>query len=300
MGHLRCLDAATGELEWDVLLTEKYETEPPRWGYASHPFVHDGLVYVLAGGKGSVVVAFDAATGKEQWRALNAATQGYCPLSLIHAAGVDQLLAWHPESLNSLNPKTGEVYWSKKLKPSWGVATAVPRLQGDQLFVSGPGYIAGLLELSKDKPAATFLWRGKPKSAVYAVNTTPFVDGDMIYGADVETSAFMGVDLATGKRVWETKKPVLAPDAPPRARHGTAFIVKHEPSGRFFLYNENGELIIANLSRDSYTEISRASLLKPTNEAFGRPVVWSHPAFAHKSVFVRNDKELIRADLSRP
>ena len=300
MGHFRCLDAATGELQWSVLLTEEYKTEPPRWGYASHPFVHDGLVYVLAGGKGSVVVAFDAATGKEKWRALDARTQGYCPVSLIHAGGVDQLLAWHPESLNSLDPKTGELHWSKPLKPSWGVATAAPRLQGNKLFVSGPGFIAGLLELAKDKPEATFLWRGKPKTAVYAVNTTPFVDGDVIYGADVESSLLMGVDLATGKRLWETKEPTLAPTAPARARHGTAFIVKHEPSGRFFLFNENGELIIAELSREGYKEISRAALLEPTNEAFGRPVVWSHPAFAHRSVFARNDKELIRVDLSKP
>jgi hypothetical protein len=38
--------------------------------------------------------------------------------------------------------------------------------------------------------------------------------------------------------------------------------------------------------------------LKPTNEAFGRDVVWTAPAFAMKSAFVRNDKELVRVDLA--
>ena len=39
--------------------------------------------------------------------------------------------------------------------------------------------------------------------------------------------------------------------------------------------------------------MSRAKLLEPTGAAFGRTVVWSHPAFADKCVFARNDKEIV-------
>ncbi|MDF1850939.1 MAG: hypothetical protein P1U85_08910 [Verrucomicrobiales bacterium] len=45
-------------------------------------------------------------------------------------------------------------------------------------------------------------------------------------------------------------------------------------------------------------EISRDHLLKPTNEAFGRPVVWAAQAFAMQSAFPRNDKERIRVSLA--
>ena len=38
-----------------------------------------------------------------------------------------------------------------------------------------------------------------------------------------------------------------------------------------------------------------AKLLEPTGRSWGRDVVWSHPAFAHKCVFARNDKELVCA-----
>ena len=41
-----------------------------------------------------------------------------------------------------------------------------------------------------------------------------------------------------------------------------------------------------------FEELSRAKLVDPTGAAFGRKVVWSHPAFANKCVYVRNDKEL--------
>jgi hypothetical protein len=62
---------------------------------------------------------------------------------------------------------------------------------------------------------------------------------------------------------------------------------------RYFIFGENGDLVIAKLTPEKYEEVSRAKLLETTNEAFGRPVVWSHPAFANKCVYARNDKEIV-------
>ena len=73
-------------------------------------------------------------------------------------------------------------------------------------------------------------------------------------------------------------------------------MIKHED--RFFICNEQGELIIAKLSPEGYRETSRAFLIEPTNPIRRRMVVWSHPAFARKSIFARNSKEIVRVDLS--
>ena len=81
-----------------------------------------------------------------------------------------------------------------------------------------------------------------------------------------------------------------------RGRYGTAFLVKHED--RFFLFSETGDLILAKLSPQGYEEIGRFHVLEPTNQTFGRPVVWSHPAFAERCLFARNDKELVCVDLA--
>jgi hypothetical protein len=62
--------------------------------------------------------------------------------------------------------------------------------------------------------------------------------------------------------------------------------------------SETGDLILAQLRKSGYQEIGRQHLLAPTNEAWGRKVLWSHPAFALRSVFARNDREIIRVDLS--
>jgi hypothetical protein len=40
-----------------------------------------------------------------------------------------------------------------------------------------------------------------------------------------------------------------------------------------------------------------ASCLARGYASFGRDVLWSHPAFANRSVYVRNDKEIICVSL---
>ena len=101
------------------------------------------------------------------------------------------------------------------------------------------------------------------------------------------------------ERLWGTFKPVIGKEEEEGfagAKSGTAFIVKN--ADRFFLFAETGDLIIAKLSAAGYEEVSRAKLLDPTSAAFGRKVLWMHPAFAEKCVFARNDKEIVCASLA--
>ncbi len=297
-GKLSCLSVEKGGLLWQKDFKEMYGAETPLWGHAAHPLLYGRLVICVVGGEGSVAVAFDKNTGEEKWRALSAAEPGYCPPSIIEHAGVKQLLIWHGEALNALSPLTGDVLWSLGLKPSFGMAIMPPRKVGDVLFASGIGKIGALIQLGSPTTDPKFVWKSTPKTGVYCANSTPFILGDTIYGCDIDTSSFMAVDLSSAERLWSSTKPTLAADAPAGARHGTAFITYHEPSGRFFLFSETGDLIIAEPSRQAYKEISRWHALDPSNTAFGRPVVWSAPAYAMKSAFIRNDKELIRVDLS--
>ncbi len=69
---------------------------------------------------------------------------------------------------------------------------------------------------------------------------------------------------------------------------------------RMFMFNERGELIIAKLSPQGFSEISRAQLIEPTRHQLNRRggVCWAHPAYAYKHVFVRNDKRLVCASLA--
>ena len=58
--------------------------------------------------------------------------------------------------------------------------------------------------------------------------------------------------MPEGKRLWADPAPVSKRPS----GSGTAFIVRQ--SDRYWLFNENGELIIAKLSPEKYEEIDRA------------------------------------------
>ena len=126
-------------------------------------------------------------------------------------------------------------------------------------------------------------------------NSTPLVEDGMIYGVDCQSGSLIGARLADGQRRWETRKPTSGEGR--RQKQATAFLVKHED--RFFLFSETGDLILAKLTPEGYEELDRFHVLEPTGECFGRKVVWNHPAFAERCMFVRNDKELVCVDLSK-
>lgn len=300
-GDFVCLDAGTGEVVWQHNFQEKYGIESAIWGFASHPLVLVDTVYTVAGGEGSVAVAFDKETGEEKWTALSAAAPGYCPPTPIEHAGVTQLLFWHSESINALNPTDGSIYWSLPLKPRAGMAIAAPQKEGDLLYITGHGKTAAVIRLGADATSAEIEWKASPREAIFAANSTPIIHEGIIYGSHIDDSSFMAARLSDGERLWSSYKATLNLEREPErgGRHGTAFITRHEPSGKYYLFAENGDLIIADLSPEGYAEHSRANILEPTNEAFGRPVVWAAPAFAGKSVLVRNDKEIVRVNLAK-
>jgi len=293
-GDLVCLDAKDGSLRWQKSLKQTYKTETPIWGYSAPPLVIDGLVITLAGGEGSVVVALDLKTGEEKWRALSATEIGYCPPTLLERNGTRQLLIWTADELCSLEPKSGSVNWQLPLKPRYGMSIAAPRVEGDFLYASGIGDTGAMYKLSAGKEPPTLLWKGKPKMALYSANATPvFVDG-MVYGADCQVGSFVAFKAEDGTRAWETFSPTTG--KPGRASHGTAFVNRFED--RFYVFTETGDFVIAQLSPEKYTEISRFHVLEPTGECFGRNVVWAYPAYANGSLVVRNDREIVSIDIS--
>ena len=175
---------------------------------------------------------------------------------------------------------------------------ATPRKLGDLLFFTAFYSGSLMLRLDPAKPAAATVWRTlkvneKDTTHLNAVMCTPFLEDGYIYGV-CSYGQLRCLKTDTGERVWETFQATTAGEP---VRWANAFIVKN--GDRFFLFNEKGDLIIAKLSPRGYEEISRAHLLEPTGNAAGRPVFWSHPAFANRHVYARNDKEIICADLAQ-
>jgi outer membrane protein assembly factor BamB len=290
-GRLTCLYVADGKVAWEKDFKAAYGATTPFWGYANHPLVWNNLLFCVVGGEKSLAVAFDKKTGKEQWRALSAKEQAYCPPTMISVAGQPQLLIWDAEALNSLEPSTGKALWSVPLACDFGMSIMAPRQSGKLLFASGIVGKGLLLELQGTKQPE-IVYRVDPTLALSSVNSTPIIDGETMYGVD-RKGELRGIELSTGKRLWETFVPTTGER---RENSGTAFLVKNGDC--YFLMSETGDLVIARLTPTGYQELSRAHILEPTSTAFGRHVVWSHPAFANRHVYARNDKEILSVDLA--
>jgi outer membrane protein assembly factor BamB len=243
-----------------------------------------------------VAVAFDKDTGKELWRALSAKEPGYAPPMIHEFAGRRQLIIWHPEAVNALDPETGKIIWTHPITPSVrsGMTIPTPLKVGDQLFLTSFYNGSLMLRVRDDKP--TVVWQSQKISerdtdGLHSVMATPLIENGYIY-SPCSYGQFRCLKAATGERLWET----FAPTSGKSARWGHAFIVKHEE--RSFIFSETGDLIIAKLTPEKYEEISRARLVDAVNRDPGRPVVWSHPAFANRSVYARNDREIVCVSLA--
>jgi outer membrane protein assembly factor BamB len=296
MGDFWCLESATGKVVWSKSYVKDFGTEINTWGMSAHPLVDETSVYLLVGGDAGFV-ALDKATGQERWRALKMNDPGYAPPMFIDEGGRRQLIVWTPEAINSLDPKTGEVLWQQTYKVKQGLSISQPIFDPSRHLLFVTSFYQGpmMLELAADKPEAKLLWRGSSKSEIrtdglHSIMATPLFDDGHVYGV-CSYGQLRCLEAQTGKRVWETF------DATGEGRWWNAFLVQHED--KTVLANEQGDLIFAKLDPSGYKELSRGKLIEPTGEAQRRKIVWSHPAFADRAVFARNDVRIVRANLAK-
>lgn len=316
MGDLKALKVADGAEVWSKNFMKDYEAGLPVWGLAAHPLVDgDKLICLVGGTNDRLVVAFDKKTGKELWAKENCGGDfGYCPPMIYEFAGKRQLIVWHTRAVVGLDPDTGNRLWRAAFDVKAALTAPTPRKVGDdRLFVTS--FYNGSMLLKPGADKVEVVWKSKAKGEMpnlttdlSAIMCTPWVDGQHIYGV-CSYGQLRAIEANTGNRVWETMqatrgkrtpaKVAAEPEPDQSERWSNAFIV---PQGdRYFLFNEQGDLIIAKMSPKGYEEVDRAHVIDPTNTMAGRGrlVVWMHPAFANKCVYVRNDKELICVSLAK-
>lgn len=298
-GNLKCLDLEKGTVVWELDFNERYSMATPLWGFAAHPLMDGNKLICLVGGENAVAVAFDKGTGKELWRALAAKEPGYAPPTLVELGGRRDLIIWHPESVNGLDPETGRVRWTHPWKIQAALTIPTPKVwKKDHLFLTA-FYNGSLLLRVGNDARPEVVWQSKKVSekdtdGLHSIMSTPIIDGDYLYGV-CSYGQLRGLKIGTGERIWETLAATTPKGEP--IRWANAFLVKQ--GDRYILSNELGDLILAQLTPEGYRELDRARLLEPTDRAAGRDVLWSHPAFAEQAVFLRNDRELVCADFRK-
>lgn len=295
VGDLYCLDANSGNVIWRKNFAEDFNAPLANWGTAAPPLVDGDQLIVLVGGPQSLVVSFNKTTGEEIWRALDDPDIGYTPPVIFELNGIRHLIIWHPSAVCSLDPASGELRWQVPFHVQSGLTIATPRMVDNRLLVSSFYNGSRMIEIADDGASAEVVWKGDSDSelaegtdGLHCLMCTPYIDDGYIYGI-CSYGALRCLDVEAGERVWE------AYEATGYDRWWNGFLVPHED--HVFIHNEQGELIVAELTPEGYHEISRGLLVEPTRQVQRRMTIWSHPAFAEGSVFARNDREIVRVDL---
>jgi outer membrane protein assembly factor BamB len=272
VGHVHCLDAVTGRVLWAKDMVKEHKSRVPMWGFAASPVIDGERVIVHTGAEpDGCLIAFDRTTGREVWRRLPDPA-GYCTPILIDAPGGRQLIAWTPENVHGLDPRTGKRLWTVPYRVTNGVSITTPIFRENIVFVTGYWEGSKAIRLGPGPTDAELLW--EDSETLRGVMSQPLYRDGHAYTID-RTKGLVCFELKTGTVRWADHR------LTPRSRNPHASLVWAGDGDRVLILNAAGELILARLTPAGYAEQSRTQVID------GK--VWSHPAYAGRRLYVRSD-----------
>jgi outer membrane protein assembly factor BamB len=277
-GQLHALALETGRKLWSEDTGARFSVAKGFFGAAGSPLVENGRVIANIGGRGAGIVAFDAQTGQVLWTATDDEASYSSPVGAT-IGGRRIALFLTRARLIALDQATGRVEFQRpwRARQAASVNVASPIVVGDRIFVSaeyGPG--AGVLRV--DGSTLAEVWTSDDVlSNHYA--TSVYRDGVLFgfHGRQEFGQSFRAVEFDTGKVRWTADR-FLA---------GSVTLA----GDRLVILRENGELVIAPATPDSFKPLLRAAILPATVRAF--------PALADGFLYARNETTLVAVDLRR-
>jgi outer membrane protein assembly factor BamB len=270
-GVLAAWDLASGKALWSVPVAEKYKVPKNWFGAGGSPLAAGSLVLINAGGAGAGAVAFDAASGREVWRAANDGAS-YSSGTLARVAGRDLALFLTREGLLAVDPANGAVAhqmrWRARSQASVNAAT--PLAFGDEIFLTA-SYATGAVVLRASPKEWTAVWSNDESlSSHYA---TPVLYNGHLYGfhgRQEQGPALRCVEWKTGKVLWSEEG----------FGAGTLLLAGQQ----LLVLRESGELLLAPATPAGFRPVGKAKLLPGTVRAY--------PALASGTLCARNEDTL--------
>jgi outer membrane protein assembly factor BamB len=271
-GKLAALRSRDGGKVWERDLVAEMGSRVPLRGFAPSPVLDGGLLLLEVGGaEGKSIVAFDPATGKPKWTALDA-RPGYSTPIVVTIDGVRQYVFAHTAGADivALRPD-GSVHW-KHNWPNGPIAMPV-FVPPNRIFVSTANDVGGvLLEVSKADGKATVreVWASREMKNHF--NTTVYHQGHL-YGFDNAT--FKALDVATGKTKWAQRG------------FGKGTLVLAD--GLLLVLSDRGVLALVEASSEAYRELGRVQAMTGKS--------WTSPSVAGGRILLRDQDEIVAYDL---
>jgi outer membrane protein assembly factor BamB len=267
-GTLTATDAATGKRLWQRAAMKDFNAPKGYFGAVCAPVAFENKILVGVGGaNGGGIVAFDAATGKNVWQALNDEA-GYSSPVLAPLGGQPRAVFFTRTGLAVLDPHDGKVLaqhrWRSRSAASVNAAT--PLVSGNQIFLTASyGTGAVLLDMSSGQPKE--IWSGDDSMSCHYA--TPVLKDGYLYGyhGRQEMGAVLRcVEWKTGKVKWTNEK----------FGAGSILLVKN----RILMVRETGQFVLAEASPAGFQGVATHRSIEGSVRAY--------PALANGMLFVRN------------
>jgi outer membrane protein assembly factor BamB len=259
-GDLVCLESESGEVQWAKNLPTEAGVEVPGWGFASSPVVINSHLLLNVGQSG---MKLDKMTGDVLWQS-DGESSYMTPLA-IEVDGKSILIVASGKFYQGIDLETGEQLWKQRWLTNFGCNAADPIFHEGKLFISS-GYNRGsaLLDITSDSPKV--LWETKEFQNQWSSSV---LLKDHLYGVDGNDTGdrhFKCLDIRTGEVRWSA------------FGLGSASVIS--AAGKLIVLSDQGEIVIAEASSESFQPIARASILN------GK--CWTMPILSNGHLFARN------------
>jgi outer membrane protein assembly factor BamB len=280
LGHVYCLDAATGAIVWSKDCLRDMGAKLPEWGFAASPIIWRDVVIIHVGLPHGSFIAFDRKTGEEKWRACDDPA-GYATPIITERASGTLLIGWTPENIVGIDLARGKEVWKVPYKVTYGVSIATPIARGDMVFVAGYWEGSKAIRLGPELADATLAW--EDTKVLRGLMSQPLERDGYVYLLDKQFGLTC-FELASGKKLWDDGNRLT-----PRGRNPQVSLVWLGDSNRIIALNAEGELVLARIDPQGYHEESRTKIIGFT---------WAHPAYAGRFAIARDDTEIICVELA--
>ena len=268
-GQIVALDMRGGVV-WSKHLGEEYSPFDINWGHGSSPVLYKDLLILLCDHESaSYLIALDARTGKQRWKAdRGKGRASYSTPLIVPGPSGDELLVNSTERIDGYDPATGELLWYADAPRQSPVPSAVFH---DGLIYMTRGYrnspyLAIRPGGRGDVTASHVVWRA-PGGGSYAASLVAY-DGLLYLTNDV--GVLTCADAKTGARIWQTRL------------DGVFFSSPVAADGKVYFLSQTGETIVV--------KAGRTPAILARNDLGER--LMASPAISGGLIFLRSDGRL--------
>ena len=281
-GMLTAYEAASGKRLWQVDTHKLLGSETPRFGACSSPIVVGNRVVVPIGGSGCAVVGFDTESGEVAWKSMDEPAASSSPVLLSANAaevGTPDVVVQSTLRLVGLSPLDGAIRWEHPLVFQPNGVTPTPLVTGRHVICSTQDVGTVAIEVPASGESPTVAWQ-KPELGAY-FSTGAVTPAGLIVVTNVlmplPRADLRCVDLETGEELWR--------------KDGAGYFhvgVMATGDGRLLSLDDAGNLVLAEVTREGYNELSRAKACGGT---------FINPVLVDGRAYLRDGKEVVCLDL---